>query len=139
MSKLRFVPPCALLFLVAALMLACGLNHGLYKSLTVTPATADAQDFPNGQVQFTATATKINGTQVAPVPALWTPGPPWSLAPLMPSPAIQLSQTGLASCGAAGPGTYMIAATAPIDPHSPLSTMAMNTPQVSGGAFLTCP
>jgi hypothetical protein len=139
MSKLRFVPACGLLLLVAALMLACGINHGLYKSLTVSPATADAQDFPNGQVQFTATATEINGTQVSPASALWTPGPPWSLGPLMPWPAIQLDQTGKASCGAAGPGTYMIAATAPIDPHSPVSKMTMNTPQVSGAAMLTCP
>jgi len=139
MSKLRFVPPCGLLLLLAALMLACGINHGLYKSLTISPATADAKDFHNGQVQFTATATEINGTSVKPAPALWTPGPPWALNPQVAWPAIQLDQTGLASCGTAGPGAYMIAATAPVDPHFPLSKLTMNTPQVTGAAMLTCP
>jgi len=137
MSKLRFVLPSSFLLAIAAAMLACGLNHGLYKSLTVSPATADAQNYSNGQVQFTAAGTEINGTQIKPATALWTVGPPWLL--LTPAPPIQLDQTGLASCGSAPAGIYMIVATAPVDPHLPVSKLTMNTPQVSGAATLTCP
>jgi len=139
MSKLRFVLLFSFLLVVAAFLLACGLNRGLYKTITVSPATADAQNYPNGQVQFTATGTEINGTQVTPVASFWTPGPPWAPTPPLPLTGLQLDQTGLASCGTAGPGTYMIVATAPIDPHSPVSNMTATTPHLSGAATLTCP
>lgn len=127
-----------LLVLVAISMLACGINSRL-QSITVSPATADAKDYANGQVPYTATGTYTNGNQVKPLAALWTPAPPWSLTPQMPWPPITLDSTGLASCGTANPGTYMIVATAPVDPHFPLSQMTMTTPQTSGMATLTCP
>jgi hypothetical protein len=139
MSKLRFVLPSSFLLAIVASMLACGINQGLYKSLTVSPATADAQNYPNGQVQFTATGTEINGTQVKPLASFWTPGPPWLPSPALPLSGVQLDQTGLASCGTAGPGTYMIVATAPVDPHLPVSKMTPSTPHLSGAATLTCP
>ncbi len=47
-----------LLVLAAAITLACGSSPSpdrLLQSVTVAPATAAAQDYPNGQVQFTAT------------------------------------------------------------------------------------
>ncbi len=42
-----------LLVAVAAITLACG-SRGPLKSVSVTPATANADDYPAGQVQFTA-------------------------------------------------------------------------------------
>ena len=125
--------------LAAGFILACGLNHHQLQSITISPATADANDYPNGQVQFTATGTYIDGTHVKPLAAVWTPAPPWSETPQQPWPAITLDGTGLATCGSANPGTYMIVATAPVDPHFPLSQMTMTTPQASGAALLTCP
>jgi hypothetical protein len=134
-------PLCLALFLVSIIMLGCGSNipNGQLQSVTISPAAADAQDFPNGQVQFTATATYSDGTRLKPATALWTPGLPWSLNPQVPWPAIMLDSTGLASCGSAGPGTFVIYATAPLDPHFPLSKMTMTTPQMTGTAQLTCP
>jgi len=139
MSKFRFVLSSSFLLVIAVFMLACSVNHNLYKSVTVSPATADAQNYPNGQVQFTATGTEINGTQVKLVAAFWTPGPPWAPAPALPMTGIQLDQTGLASCGSAGSGTIMIVATVPIDPNFPESKMTAGTPHLSGAASLTCP
>jgi len=139
MTNLRFAFPCGLLLLGAALTLACGLNHDRFRSLTVSPASADAQDYTNGQVQFTASGTLINGTQVKPVAAMWTVGPPWLPSSAVPLSGIQLDQTGLASCGSAASGISMIVATAPADPHFPVSKMSPSTPQVMAAATLTCP
>ncbi|HYM76446.1 MAG TPA: hypothetical protein VE377_10760 [Candidatus Dormibacteraeota bacterium] len=107
--------------------------------MAITPASADAMNYPNGQVQYTATATFIDGGQVTPASALWTPGGPWTLTPQTPWPAISLNSSGLASCGTVAPGIYPIVATAPIDPNFPVSKMTMTTPQVSAMASLTCP
>ena len=139
MRQLGLFLSCLPLLLVPIIMLSCGSNHRQLQSLTISPATADAQNFPNGQVQFTATATYGDGTRVTAAAALWTPGPPWALTAQIPWPALTLDGTGLASCGSAGPGTYMIYATAPVDPHFPVSKLTMNTPQMSGTAQLTCP
>jgi len=140
MSKLRFVVLSSFLLVIAAVMLACGgLNHSLYKSVTVSPANADAKNYPNGQVQFTATGTEINGTQVKPLASFWTSGPPWVPVSADPLTGIQLDQTGLVSCGTAAPGSFMIVATVPIDPSVPVSKITATTPQVSGAAVLTCP
>jgi len=138
MGKLPFLVLCSVLLLIAFFMLACGSSSQL-QSISISPATADAKDYANGQVQFTATGTYADGSQVKPLTALWTPAPPWSLTPQQPWPAITLDSTGLASCGRANPGTYMIVATAPVDPHSPLLQMTMSTPQAGGTATLTCP
>lgn len=136
MRKLRLLPGCIFLLLVISALISCGLNQHKFKSLRVTPAAADAKDYPNGQVQYTVTATYIDGRQVTSISALWTPGGPWTLTPW---PAISLSASGLASCGTVAPGIYPIVATAPIDPNFPISKMTMTTPQVSDIASLTCP
>ncbi len=50
----------ALLTAISAIALGCGSGSNpsrLLQSIAVTPATADAKDFPSGQVQFTATGT----------------------------------------------------------------------------------
>ena len=141
MGKLRFFVPLVVL-LLAVLMLSCGMTNpanGLLKSITVTPATADAKNFPNGQVQFTATATYIGKAPVTPATALWTPGIPWALDPQNAWPALSMSSQGLVSCGTAPPATYTIFATAPVDPHIQISQMTMNTPQLFATAQLTCP
>jgi len=124
----------SLLLLVAGAMLACG-SHSQLQSITISPATADAKDYSNGQVQFTATGIYTDGSHVKPLTALWTPGFPWDVA----WPALNLDSAGLASCGGVNPGSYGIFASAPVDPHLPLSQMTMTTPQVGGNAMLTCP
>lgn len=105
-------------------------------AITVTPASADAQNFSNGEVQFTAVGTFSDGSK-APIQALWTLNPPFTQTP---SADISLSSTGLAHCVDGGfVGTSGVFATAPADPGLPLSQMTMFTKNVSGTAQITCP
>lgn len=127
------------LLLLAITLLNCGLNHNKYRSLTVSPVSADAKDYPNGQVQFTATATLINGNQVMPANVLWTPNPPWTLTQQTPVSNIFVNSEGLTTCAKVGQGLYPVYATSPIDPNYPLAKMTMNTPQITAMAALTCP
>jgi len=105
-------------------------------AITVTPANADAQNLPNGQVQFTAVGTFSDGSK-APIQALWTLNGPFTETPIA---DISLSSTGLAQCVAGGfVGTSGVFATAPANPALPLSEMTMFTKNVSGTAHITCP
>lgn len=144
MYRLRLVLSLGLLFSVAAALLACGVvtgpqGNGLLQALTISPAIADAKNFPNGQVQFTATAVYMGGKRNSPAMALWTPGIPWALDPQNAWPALTLNTTGLVSCGTVMPATYMIFATAPVNPSVPVPQMKMSTPQMTATAQLTCP
>ena len=135
MRKLLPVVPILLLAAYAIALLSCGSSSNKLQSVTITPATADARNYPNGQVQFTATGTSSNGRQVKPLTALWSPGPPWTIQPFV----IVVDNNGLASCGSVPAGTYQIWAGAPSDPNTPVSSMKQGTPSVSGTAQLTCP
>ena len=46
-------------------MLGCG--NSKLTSVNLSPAAADAQNFPGGQVQFTATGTYSNSSKVVPL------------------------------------------------------------------------
>ena len=48
-----------LLITAATVLISCGSSHQL-KSVSITPAIADAKNFPNGQVQFMAAGTFSN-------------------------------------------------------------------------------
>lgn len=125
----------ALLVVVSvASVLGCGSSRKL-KSIIINPATADAQQYPGGQVQFTASGTYTDGSKVNPLPVKWSGGQPWTQMPWI----IQLDSNGLASCGNAQSGVYNVFATAPLDPSSPVSQMNMSTPQLTATAQLTCP
>ena len=105
-------------------------------AITVTPASADAQNFSNGQVQFTAEGTFSDGSK-APIQALWTLNAAFTETPIV---DISLSSTGLAHCVAGGfVGTSGVFATAPANPALPLSQMTVFTKNVSGMAQITCP
>jgi hypothetical protein len=105
-------------------------------AITVTPAKADAQNFSNGEVQFTAIGTFSDGSK-APIQALWTLNSPFTETPIA---DIALNSSGLAHCVEGGfVGTSPVFATAPTDPALPLSQMTMFTKNVSGTAQITCP
>lgn len=105
-------------------------------AITVTPASADAQTFPNGQVQFTAVGTFSDGSK-APILALWTLNGPFTETPVA---NISLNSSGLARCVAGGfVGTSGVFATAPANPALPIPEMTMLTKNVSGTAQITCP
>ena len=73
MEKLRFRLT-VLALVVAALALSCGAGQGQsqLQSIALSPATADAQAYPDGQVQFTATGSYRNPSHtVTPLSATW--------------------------------------------------------------------
>jgi hypothetical protein len=115
------------------------------QSLTVTPASADAQNFPNGQVRFTAMGTfNMAPMTVMSMQVRWSIGNPSAAQP-MPmsmsagmSPAASVDGNGLAQCNGFT-GIATIQATAPADPNMPLSQMSSMTMTVAGMGQLTCP
>lgn len=128
------------LLMLAALATSCGGGTAdppkRLVAITITPASADAQNSPNGQVQFTAVGTFSDGSK-APIQALWTLNGPFTETPVA---NISLSSSGLAHCVAGGfVGTSGVFATAPANPALPISQMTMLTKNVSGTAQITCP
>lgn len=134
MRKLYVSLAAFLLVVTATSVVACGNTRKL-KSITIDPASADARNFPTGQIQFTASGTYTDGSKINPLSVVWSGGQPWTLMPWI----IQLDSNGLASCGNAQAGTYSVFATAPLDTSFPVSQMNMSTPQLTATAQLTCP
>jgi hypothetical protein len=83
----------------------CGTGSPrLLQSISVTPASADAHSFPNGQVQFTATGTYSQ----PPSPSQLTQSG-WSLS----DPTIAtISPSGLAQCNPGASGEVTVRASA---------------------------
>jgi hypothetical protein len=107
------------------------------QSLTVTPASADAQAFPGAKVQFTAMGTFNMAPLTVMSPAvLWSIGDPFGPPPNM--PAASVDPNGVAQCNGFV-GTTLIEATAPREPEIPPLQMTSMTSNVSGSAKLICP
>lgn len=131
------------LAVVASLALSCGMNSDPSSgrqllSITLSPATADAQDYPNGQVQFTATGYFNSAPYtVAPFSAGW--GTCYQAAV---TSAISVNSTGVAQCASGAVGTYTVWANGVPFPYG-ANCLAMTTCGggcfVAGTAQLTCP
>jgi hypothetical protein len=88
--------------LAASMTLACGSGSRQIQSVTVSPASADAQDYPDGKVPFVATGHyDQTPVTVTPLQANW--GPDFN------SP-VSIDQNGVAQCAAGASGTYSIGA-----------------------------
>jgi hypothetical protein len=113
--------PSILLLLLAVEAVGCGSGSPrMLQSVTASPMTADAQNFPNGQVQFTATGVFNRApTRVTPFQVAWLTS--------LPSIAAIDSNTGLAQCVPGQSGTVTIDVGVPGD--GPLMQVAT----------LTCP
>jgi len=140
MTKYRIL---GAIFLVAVALqtLGCGSSmsnsNRVLQSMTISPASADAQNFANGRVQFMATGT----FNKAPSPQQVTFQPPyaggWSLmANGGASLPATISPTGLAECvpGASGAVTVQALASA----NAAMGTGATGV-AVRSTATLTCP
>jgi len=148
----KFWPQLSFLALVvaAAITLACGSSNShispnctsitgaanaseLPQSVGVCPATADARDFADGQVQFIATAYYTNQPPVTPLTnASW--GACYQNAP---TDAVTITQKGLAQCASGTSGTYSVYASVMTACNA--ITACGGGCQVSGYAQLTCP
>ncbi|MGA2980021.1 MAG: hypothetical protein ABSD76_10555 [Terriglobales bacterium] len=139
MPSLRFMFSFLTLVLGVSVALSCGANQeqSQLQSITLSPATADAQSYPNGQVQFTATGSYGNPSRtVTPLPATW--GACYQLAT---TSAVSVTREGLAQCAPGATGTYTIWANDPVDIKSgcPAVTACGGGCTVQGNAQLTCP
>jgi hypothetical protein len=111
------------------------------QSLMVTPSAADAQKFPNSQVQFVVTGS----FNMAPM-SVTSPVVRWSIGNPFATPTPMAMATGQPSINANGQaqcngfvGIVTIEATAPADPNAMISQMNTMTRNVSGMAQLICP
>ncbi len=138
MEELRF--PLFLFALVAAVFaLSCGSStsiSGLIRqpqSITLSPAAADAQDYPEGQVQFAATGHYNTAPYtVTPQSATW--GACYQNAPTM---AASVTNGGLAQCASGARGIYTIFAFDMTNCN--VITACGKGCTVVGTAQLTCP
>ena len=87
-------------------LLACGSPSRQVQSITLSPASADAQTYPNGQVPFVATGYyNVAPTTVTPLQANWGA----ASGSLPANGAVTLDANGVAQCSAGASGTYTIA------------------------------
>lgn len=132
---------CSLLA-AAAIMIACGSSSTrMLQSVSVSPATADAQDYPDGQVPFAATGFyNKSPQQVSPLTATWG-----ACSQQAPTTAVSVSSSGVAQCTAGASGTYTVWAfdTNPTAPGTAnctaMTACGGGCGRVTGTAQLTCP
>ena len=135
MEKLRCMLSFLALVLAASFALSCGANQGQgqLRSIAISPATADAQNYPDGQVPFVATGVYIDPSRtVTPQPiAAWA-----ACQQDAPTTDVSITTKGVAQCASGATGTYLITASAP-------GTCTCLAPCPSGDAVgtaqLTCP
>jgi hypothetical protein len=136
---LRLLLSMASLCVLAVIVLGCGSsvsgpsNNSIPQSITISPATANAQDYPDGQVPFVATGYfKSPPSPVSPLTAHW--GVCYQKAA---TTEVSITQAGVAQCQAGASGAYTVFASR--------MTMCLAITacgggcQVSGFATLTCP
>jgi hypothetical protein len=122
-------------------IISCGgmstmMSNRQLQSITISPSSADAMNFSNGMVHFTAMGRYNMAPMTANTPVLWSLGNPFSSQPI---PAgVSIDANGVAQCSGFM-GMITIEATSPMDPNMPVSQMNMNTMNVVGMAQLTCP
>jgi hypothetical protein len=139
-----------LLTLAGVLALACGsssvtgaLPQHQIVSLSVAPAVADAQDYPDGNVPFIATGTyETPPITVSPVQANWVVVDPLGGK----ATDVSISGGGVAHCGSGAVGTFMVGAWVLLFPGPPKAVCNVVTvfgnpcgDSALGIAQLTCP
>lgn len=128
------------LTLCALVLISCGSNYAnsnrFLISIAVTPATADAQNFPNGQVVFTATGTFSQ----QPSPALVPPTAPYSGQFFVDT---TLTNHVIAAIVASGSGTATVQCVSGMSGTVEVGAIASanngTSTTVSGVAQITCP
>jgi hypothetical protein len=132
-------PAWLLLLLAAAAVSGCGGSRHL-QSVSLSPAVADAQSFPNGQAVFTATGTfskPPSPETLTSKDVLWCVGGSDGTCVGNAIPGATVDQNGLAQCNAAFTGTVIVLA------GKTSSTMGIPDSgaklDVFGSAQLTCP
>jgi len=128
-----------LLSLIAIAIVGCGSSRQL-KTVALTPALADAKDFPNGQVSFAATGTfskPPSPSQLTSKDVMWCAGSSDGVCAGNIIPGATVDQNGLAQCSPNFTGTATIlAGTASSSMANPDAGTQL---KVFGSAQLKCP
>ena len=99
----------ALLFVTISLAVGCGSNR--LTSVSVSPAVADARNFSNGQVQFTASGTYSGSSNPVTVNNLsWCVGSSSGRCNGNIASAASVSGNGVAQCVSGATGTVTVIA-----------------------------
>jgi hypothetical protein len=119
----------------------CGTSktpNRFLQSITVTPATADAQNFTGGQVQFTATGTFSRPPSPAPVTFVAPYSGQWFVDPAFATLVGTGTGTATFQCVPGVSGTTTVTASASVGPDGPIPGGGASA-KVSGTAKLICP
>src|SRR6266496_5576027 len=121
-----------------AVLVIIGLGCGSHlSSISLSPAVADAQNFPNGQVQFTATGTSSDSSKPAPVTNLtWCVGTTNGDCNGNIASVASVSSSGVAQCLPGASGSATVLAGSGGHPTNPDGGFPLS---VFGSAQLTCP
>src|ERR1700674_2249984 len=98
--------------LIALGIVGCGSSRQL-QSVTLSPASADSRNFPNGQVSFTATGAfskKPSPVQLTSKDVTWCVGSSSGMCVGNINPGVTVDQNGLAQCLPGFTGTATILA-----------------------------
>ena len=141
MGRFNFAFTASLVVIVAVLVACCvgcgGMGSSpnrVLESMTLSPSSADAQTFPQNQVQFTATGIFSRPPSPATVPFVAPYSGSWSVSD---TNVATINQSGLAQCISGASGTVTVMATA--SSNSATSPGTGTAVAVSGTAMLTCP
>ena len=137
MKRSVFVPLCSIL-LSLVVSLGCG-TAGQLKSVTVSPSAADARNFANGQVPFSATGTFGNSSMPQPLnnkDITWCVGTASGVCAGNINLGANVTPNGVAACVPTFSGAATILAGKANPPMTPDGGSRMT---VFGAAQLTCP
>jgi len=130
------------LLLAVAVTISCGNGKQPLQSVTITPATADAQKYSGGMVQFSAVGFYAGGeSRQMPSSALsWcaSPGPGVCIGENV-KPGVTIDQNGLAQCQPGSVGTWTINANSPPTSQAAQPGGEIGASIIFGSATLTCP
>jgi len=139
MTRLPLALITALLLLTALLTLGCGGPQ--LKSVTISPSTADAKNFANGQVPFVATGIYSGSSKPVQLSAanhiMWCVGSSNGECAGFINPGASVGPDGLAACLSSTSSTVTILA-GTVSSAMP-GPDAGQTLKVFGSAQLTCP
>jgi hypothetical protein len=123
-----WLPTTLLLAGIALVASGCGTGSPrLLQSISVTPASADAHSFPNGQVQFTAVGAYSRPPSPSPITQSG-----WSLSD---ATIATISPSGLAQCEPGAVGAVTVKAST----SGPCSGTGCTAVLISATAQLSCP
>jgi len=127
-----------LVLFTAFLMSGCGSNRQL-QSVTLSPASADAQGFSGGQVPFAASGTFSKPPSPVPLTSKdvqWCVGTSTGACLGNINPGATVDQTGVAQCNSGFVGTATIVAGNGGETMNPDGGSQL---KIFGSATLTCP